>query len=88
MIVDELKEAETEYPPEIIIDAFRSAAENKQALVAICKQNTFGLDAQQQALKKLVEHLPANGDLALPASWLTSLNQNRVCALCGGQADL
>jgi len=49
MIVDELKRAETEYPPEIIIDAFRSAAENNKRSWAICKQNTFGLDAQQQA---------------------------------------
>jgi len=30
IIVDELKEAETEYPPEIIMDAFRSAAENNK----------------------------------------------------------
>ena len=30
MIVDELKEVEQEYPPEIILNAFRSAAENNK----------------------------------------------------------
>lgn len=30
IIADELKEAEQEYPPEIILDAFRSAAENNK----------------------------------------------------------
>lgn len=37
-------------------------------------------------MKKLADLLPANDDLALPASWLTSRNQNRICSLCGGPA--